>query len=67
MTMATRRTNNEDETCGERTEADGIAVQAAVLPAVRQFGARSEHGDRVAAAAELVRGRQADAIDRLAE
>jgi hypothetical protein len=67
MAMTLRLTETEQQALRERADAEGISMQEAARRAVREFVARGEHRDRVAAAATLVMDRQADALRRLGE
>ncbi len=50
-----------------RAALDGTSMQEAVRRAVREYVARAEHRDRVAAAADVIMQRHADALRRLGE
>jgi hypothetical protein len=65
--MTLRLTESEQEALRERADAEGISMQEAARRAVREFVARGQHRDRVAAAASLILDRHADAIRRLGE
>lgn len=65
--MTLRLTDSEQRALRERAEAEGISMQEAVRRAVREFVARSEHRDRVAAAANTVMITHAEALRRLGE
>jgi hypothetical protein len=67
MAMTLRLTSDEQAALRERAGREGISMQEAARRAVREFVARGEHGDRVAAAAERVITAHGDALDRLGE
>ena len=63
--MTLRLTDEEQEALRDRAAAEGISMQDAARRAVREFVARGEHRDRVAATARLILDKHADAIERL--
>lgn len=67
MAMTLRLTEAEQHALRERAEAEGISMQDAARRAVREYVERSQHRDRVAAAATLVMSNHADALSRLGE
>lgn len=67
MAMTLRLTDDEHEALRRRAEADGISMQEAARRAVREFVARSDHRDRVSAAAAQILDVHADALRRLGE
>ena len=67
MAMTLRLTEEEQDALRERASLDGTSMQEAARRAVREYVERAEHRDRVAAAAELVMDRHADALRRLGE
>lgn len=67
MAMTLRLTDEEQAALRRRAELDGISMQEAARQAVREFVARSDHRDRVSAAAARILDAHADAIRRLGE
>ncbi len=67
VAMTLRLTEEEQDALRARAAHDGTSMQEAVRRAVREYVARAEHRDRVAAAAELIAERHADALRRLGE
>jgi hypothetical protein len=67
MAMTLRLTYDERAALRDRAKREGISMQEAARRAVREYIARSEHRDRVAAAAERVVTAHADALRRLGE
>ena len=67
MAMTLRLTEEEQDALRMRAALDGTSMQEAVRRAVREYVARADHRDRVAAAAEAIMERHADAIRRLGE
>ena len=67
MPMTLRLTDEEQAALRRRAELEGISMQEAARRAVREFVARTEHRDRVSAAAERILDTHADAIRRLGE
>ena len=65
--MTLRLTDEEQDALRERAALDGTSMQEAVRRAVREYVARAEHRDRVAAAAGLILERHAVALRRLGE
>lgn len=65
MAMTLRLTDEEQAALRERAAAEGISMQDAARRAIRDYVARRQHRDRVAAAAELITNAHADALDRL--
>ena len=67
MAMTLRLTEEEQDALRMRAALDGTSMQEAVRRAVREYVARADHRDRVAAAAEVIMERHADALRRLGE
>ncbi len=67
MAMTLRLTEEEQDALRTRAALDGTSMQEAVRRAVREYVARAEHRDRVAAAADAIMERHADALRRLGE
>ena len=67
MPMTLRLTDFEQAALRERAEREGISMQDAARRAVREYIAKGDHRDRVAAAAERVRSAHAQALERLGE
>jgi len=67
MAMTLRLTDDEQDALRMRAALDGTPTQEAVRRAVREYVARAEHRDRVAAAADVIMQRHADALRRLGE
>lgn len=67
MAMTLRLTDEEQDALRTRAALDGTSMQEAVRRAVREYVARAEHRDRVAAAADVIMQRHADALRRLGE
>ena len=67
MAMTLRLTEDEQAALRERAEREGISMQDAARRAVREYVARGEHQDRVAAAAVRVMEAHGDALRRLGE
>jgi plasmid stability protein len=67
MAMTLRLTDDEHEALRRRADAEGISMQDAARRAVRAYIERSDHRDRVAAAASSVMTAHADALRRLGE
>ena len=67
MAMTLRLTDEEQDALRQRAALDGTSMQEAARRAVREYVAKAEHRDRVAAAAELIQQRHADALRRLGE
>ena len=67
MAMTLRLTDEEQEALRQRAALDGTSMQEAVRRAVREYVTRAEHRDRVAAAAEVIMQRHAEALRRLGE
>lgn len=67
MAMTLRLTNEEHEALRRRADAEGISMQDAARKAVRDYIERSEHRERVLAAATSVMESHADALRRLGE
>ena len=67
MAMTLRLTEEEQDALRTRAALDGTSMQEAVRRAVREYVARAEHLDRVAAAADVIMQRHADALRRLGE
>jgi plasmid stability protein len=65
MAMTLRLTDDEQAALRERAAAEGISMQEAARRAVRDYVTRSQHRDRVSAAAERVMDAHAEALDRL--
>lgn len=67
MAMTLRLTDEEQDALRRRAALEGMSMQEAARRAVREYVARAEHRDRVAAAAELIMQRHAAALRRLGE
>ncbi len=67
MAMTLRLTDAEQAALQERAAREGISMQEAARRAVREYIARSDHRDRVTAAAERVMTAHAEALERLGE
>ena len=67
MAMTLRLIDAEQIALRERADREGISMQDAARRAVREYIAKGEHHDRVAAAAERVRVAHAEALERLGE
>lgn len=67
MAMTLRLTEAEHVALRERAGREGISMQDAARRAVRDYIAKGEHRDRVAAAAERVKAAHAEALARLGE
>lgn len=67
MAMTLRLTDEEQESLRERAAAEGISMQDAARKAIREYVFRSEHRNRVSAAADLILSVHADAIERLGQ
>lgn len=67
MAMTLRLTEEEQDALRERAALEGTSMQEAARRAVREYIAKADHRDRVAAAAELITRRHADALQRLGE
>jgi len=65
--MTLRLTDSEQAALRDRAEREGISMQDAARRAVREYIARSDHRDRVAAAAERVMSAHERALTRLGE
>lgn len=67
MAMTLRLTDDEQDALRRRAALEGMSMQEAARRAVREYVARAEHRDRVAAAAELIMQRHNVALRRLGE
>ncbi|MBK5223554.1 MAG: ribbon-helix-helix protein, CopG family [Acidimicrobiia bacterium] len=67
MAMTLRLSDDEQRALRERAASEGMSMQDVARRAIRDYVARSEHRDRVAAAADLILDAHADAIDRLGQ
>lgn len=67
MAMTLRLTDDEQAALRERARVEGISMQEAARRAVRDYVARGQHRERVAAAARRVMDAHADALRRLGE
>ena len=67
MAMTLRLTEEEQDALRERAALEGTSMQEAARRAVREYIAKADHHDRVAAAAELITQRHAVALRRLGE
>ena len=67
MAMTLRLTEEEQNALRERAALEGTSMQEAARRAVREYIAKADHRDRVAAAAELITHRHAVALQRLGE
>lgn len=65
MAMTLRLSDADQDGLRARAAAERISMQEAARRAIRDYLARSEHRDRVAAAAGRVLGEHADALERL--
>lgn len=65
MAMTLRLSDEEHDALRERADAEGASMQDVARRAIRDYVTRSEHRDRVGAAASLILDVHADAIDRL--
>lgn len=65
MAMTLRLTDDEQAALRQRAQREGISMQDAARRAVRDYIAYGQHRDRVAAAAERVKGAHAEALERL--
>jgi len=65
--MTLRLTEEEQSALRERAALDGTSMQEAARRAVREYVAKADHRDRVAAAAEVIEKRHAVALRRLGE
>lgn len=67
MAMTLRLTEEEQNALRERAAHDGMSMQEAARRAVREYVAKADHRDRVAAAAEVIEQRHEVALRRLGE
>ena len=67
MAMTLRLTDEEQAALRDRAQHDGISMQDAARRAVREYIAKGDHRDRVAAAATRVKAAHAAALKRLGE
>lgn len=67
MAMTLRLTDSEQAALRERADREGISMQDAARRAVREYIAKGEHRDRVAATATSVMTAHAEALERLGE
>ncbi len=67
MAMTLRLTEEEQDALRERAALEGTSMQEAARRAVREYIAKADHRDRVAAAAELITQRHTVALRRLGE
>lgn len=67
MAMTLRLTEEEQDALRERAAREGTSMQEAARRAVREYIAKADHRDRVAAASELITQRHAVALQRLGE
>ncbi len=67
MAIELRLTEEEQNALRERAALDGMSMEQAARQAVREYIAKADHRDRVAAATELVKQRHADALQRLGD
>ncbi|MDE0700163.1 MAG: hypothetical protein OXH61_05505 [Acidimicrobiaceae bacterium] len=67
MAMAFTPTEEEQAALRERAALEGVSMQEVARRAVREYIAKREHSDRVAAAAELITQRHAHALRCLGE
>ena len=65
--MTLRLTDDEQAALRQRADREGISMQDAARRAVREYVARGEHQERVAAAAVRVMDAHAEALRRLGE
>lgn len=67
MAMTLRLSDEEQAALRARAEREGISMQDAARRAVRDYIAKGEHRERVAAAADRVKAAHAEALRRLGE
>lgn len=67
MAMTLRLTEEEQNGLRERAALGGTSMQEAARRAVREYVAKADHRDRVAAAAEVIEQRHKVALRRLGE
>ena len=67
MAMTLRLTEEEQNALRERAALDGTSMQEAARRAVREYVAKADHRDRVAASAEVIEQRHEVALRRLGE
>ncbi len=67
MAMTLRLTDEEQAALRRRAELEGMSLQEAARRAVREFVDRSDHRDRVSAAAAKILVAHDDALRRLGE
>lgn len=65
MALTLRLTEEEQNALRERAAFDGMSMHEVARQAIREYIAKADHRDRVAAATELVKQRHADALKRL--
>lgn len=65
MAMTLRLTDDEQAALRARAAHEGISMQEAARRAVREYVERSNHRDRVHAAADRIVASHGDALDRL--
>ena len=65
--MTLRLTEDEQNALRERAAFEGTSMQEVARRAVREYIAKADHRDRVAAAAEFITQRYAVALHRLGE
>ncbi|MDE0237184.1 MAG: hypothetical protein OXN95_08175 [bacterium] len=67
MAMTLRLTEEEQGALRERAALDGMSMQEVVQGAMRDYIAKSDHRDRVTAAADSITQRHAAALQRHGE
>ena len=67
MAMTLRLTDDESAALRARADVEGVSMQEAARRAVREYVARGDHRERVAAAVRDVMTVHADAIERLGQ
>ena len=65
--MTLRLTEEEQNALQERAALEGMSVQEAARRALREYIAKADHRDRIAAAAEIITQSHAVALERLGE
>jgi predicted transcriptional regulator len=65
MAMTLRLSDEEQAALRERADAEGASMQDVARRAIRDYVARSEHRERVGAAASTILAVHGDALDRL--
>lgn len=65
MAMTLRLDDDQRDELRRRAAIEGISMQEAARRAIREYVERSDHHDRVVAAAQRIMAVHADAIDQL--